>query len=141
MQKGAARLREDLALETKIAVDVDTPPTALRHPRGNAKVVVDEHRPPVANEDPRRDGREAVPRGEEPARFVERSADEPAVDDPRSGLMPLAEGECRLVAPDPFLRREGEVDAVRVLLPATPARGVMVRRDLYRRPPRSKWAL
>ena len=141
MEKGAARLGEDLAFEPEIAVDVDAPPAALGDPGGNAKVAVDEHRPPVADEDPRRDRRKAVPGGEEPARFVERRADEPAVDDPGSSLMPLAEREGRFVALDPLLRRAGEVDAVRVLLPATPTCRVMVRRNDYRRPPRSKCAL
>jgi hypothetical protein len=53
----------------------------------------------------------------------------------------LAEREGRLVALDPLFGGKGEVQSVRVFLPATPARGVMVRRDLYRRPPRSKCAL
>jgi hypothetical protein len=83
-----------------------------------------------------------VPGGEEAARFVERSSDEAAVDDPGRGLVALAERERRLVALDPFLGRAREVDAVRVFLPAPPARRVVVRGDdLYRRPPRSKWAL
>jgi len=141
VQEGPARLGEDLALEAEIAVDVDAPPAALGHPRANLQVAVDEHGPPVADEDPRGHAREPVPRGEEPAGLVKSGADEPAVDDPRPSLMPLAEGEGRVVTLYSLNRRAGKADAVRVLLPATPARGVMVRRDLYRRPPRSKCAL
>ena len=141
MQEGPARLGEDLALEAEIAVDVDAPAAALGHPRGNLQVAVDEHRPAIADEDPRGHAREAVPRGEEAAGLVQSRADEPAVDDPRRGLMPLAKGEGRVVTLDSLNRWAGKADAVRVLLPATPACGVMVRRDLYRRPPRSKCAL
>ena len=109
MQEGPARLGEDLALEAEIAVDVDAPPATLGHPRANLQVAVDEHRPPIADEDPRGHAREAVPRGEEAAGLVKCGADEPAVDDPRPGLMPLAKGEGRLVAVDPLLCGQGEV--------------------------------
>jgi alpha-beta hydrolase superfamily lysophospholipase len=79
-----------------------------------------------------------VPGGEQAARLVEGRADEPAVHDPWPGLVVLAEREGGLVALDSLLLGSGKVDAVVILLPATPARGVVVRRDLYRRPPRSK---
>jgi hypothetical protein len=141
VQEGAARLREDLALEVEIAVDMDAPPAAFGHPRGDAEFAVDEHGLPVADEDPGGNGREAVPGGKEPARLVERGADEPAVDDPRPGLMPLAEGEGGLVALDPLIGRQRKVDSIRVVA-AAPTRRVVVRRDaVQRRPPRSKWAL
>ena len=109
VQEGPARLGEDLALEAEIAVDVDAPPATLGHPRGNLHVAVDEHRPPIADKDPRGYAREAVPRGEEAAGLVQSRADEPAVDDPRPSLMPLAEGEGRLVAVNPLLCGQGEV--------------------------------
>lgn len=141
VQEGPARLGEHLAFEAQTAVDMDAPAAALRHPRGDLELAVDEHRPPVAHEDPCRHGRKPVPGGEQAAGLVERCPDEPAVDDSRPGLVALAEAEGRFVAFDPLLGRPREVDAVRVLLPATPTGGVMVRRDVYLRPPRSKWAL
>jgi hypothetical protein len=140
VQEGPARLGEDLALEAEIAVDVDAPPATLGHPRGNLQIAVDEHGPAVAHEDPRGHAREAVPRGEEPAGLVQSRADEPAVDDPRPGLMPLAEGERRLVAVAPLLCGQGEMQSVRVVA-AAPTRRIVVGRDVYRRPPRSKCAL
>jgi hypothetical protein len=141
VQEGAARLGEKLAFAAQGAVDVDPPPAALRHPRCDLELAVDEDGTTVADEDPCGDGRKAVPRREKAAGLVQSGSDEPAMDDSRTGLVALAEGESRLVPLDAFRRREREVDAVRVLLPATPARGVMVRRNVYRRPPRSKCAL
>jgi hypothetical protein len=140
VQKGAARLGQDLALETEIAVDVDAPSAALGDPGRDAKVAADQHRPAVPNEDPGGDRGEAVPGGEEAARLVECRADEPAVDDAGRRLVPLAEGEARLVALDPFLRRERKADPVRVV-PAPPTRRIVMGRNVYRRPPRSKCAL
>ena len=141
VQEGAARLCDHLVLEAEITVDVNAPTAALGDPGCDLEVAVDEHGPAIADEDARGHTGEAVPGGEKAARLVQRGTDEPAMDDPRCGLMALAEGEGRFVALDSFSRRAGEVDAVRVPLPATPARGVMVRRNLYRRPPRSKCAL
>ena len=140
MQERGARFRDDLVAVAQVAVHVDPPPAALGHPRGDPELPVDEHRTPVADEDARRHGGEAVPGREQAARLVERGADEPAVDDSGARLVALAEREGRLVALDPFLRRERQVEAARILFPATPARGVMVGRDLYRSPPRSKCA-
>jgi hypothetical protein len=140
MQEGAASLGEDLAVQAEVAVDVDAPPAALGHPRGNLEIAVDEHGPAVANEDPGRHGRKAVPRGEEAAGFVQGGSDEPAVDESRPCLVALAERERCLVALDLLLRREREVDAVRIVATA-PTRWVVVRRDsAQRRPPRSKCA-
>jgi hypothetical protein len=81
-----------------------------------------------------------VPRRKEAARLVERGADEPAVNDSRAGLMRFSEGKRRVVALDPLLRRAREVDAVGVVA-APPTRRIVMGRDLYLRPPRSKWAL
>jgi hypothetical protein len=139
VQEGPARLGEDLAFEAEIAVDVDAPTAALGHPRGNLQVAVDEHGPAIAHEDPRGHARETVPRGEEAAGFVQSRADKPAVDDPRPGLMPLAERERRVVAVDPLLCGQGEVKSVRVVA-AAPTRRIVVGWDVYRRPPRSKCA-
>ena len=141
VQEGAASFGVDLAVQAEITVDVDAPSAALGHPRSDRKLAVDEHGPTVADEDPGGHGREPVPRGEEPARLVQRSADEASMDDSRRGLVALAEGERRLVALDSFSRRAGEVDAVRVVATA-PTRRVVVRRNsAQRRPPRSKCAL
>ena len=139
MQEGPARLGEDLAFEAEIAIDVDAPTAALGHPRGNLQVAVDEHGPAIAHEDPRGYARETVPRGEEAAGLVQSRADKPAMDDPRPSLVPLAEGERRLVAVDPLLCGQGEVQSVRVVA-AAPTRRIVVGWDVYRRPPRSKCA-
>jgi hypothetical protein len=82
-----------------------------------------------------------MPRRKETARFVERRADKAAVGDARAALMALAEGKGRFVPLDALLSGEGQLDSIRVVA-ATPARRLVVRRNsLYRRPPRSKWAL
>ena len=58
----------------------------------------------------------------------------------RPALMVLVEGEGRLVAVGSLGVGLGEVKADRVV--AAPEAGrVVLRRDLQRRPPRSKWAL
>ncbi len=58
----------------------------------------------------------------------------------RPALMALVEGEGRLVAVCPFGLGPGKMEADRVV--AAPEAGrVVLRRDLQRRPPRSKWAL
>jgi hypothetical protein len=142
MQEGGARFGQDLGALTELAVDVDPPPTTVRHPGCERQGAVDEDRAPVAYEDPRRHGGEAVPRREQPARLVERGADESSVHDPGPGLVTLAEREGRLVALDSLLGRARKVEAVPALVPAAPARRIVVRGNLlYRRPPRSKWAL
>jgi len=41
VQEGAASLREDLAVQAEVAVDVDAPPAALGHPRGDLEIAVD----------------------------------------------------------------------------------------------------
>jgi hypothetical protein len=141
MQKGTARLCEDLAFAAQGAIDMDSPPAALRHPRCDLELAVDEDRTAVADEDPRGDGRKAVPRGEKPAGLVQGGSDETAVDDSRTGLVALAEGEGRLVALDAFFDRAGKMDPLRVFA-APPTRRIVVRRyPVYRRPPRSKCAL
>jgi hypothetical protein len=62
------------------------------------------------------------------------------VGDPRPALVPLVEGERRLVPVGPFGLRLRKVEADRVV--AAPEAGrVVVRRDLQRMPPRSKCAL
>jgi hypothetical protein len=140
VQEGAPRLGEELAPVPEVSVDVDPSTTALRHPGGDPKLPVDEHGPAIADEHPGGDHREAVPGAQEAARLVERRAHETPVDDPRPGLVALPEGEGRLVALDPLLRGEREVNAVRVVA-TPPTRRIVMGRDVYRRPPRSKCAL
>jgi hypothetical protein len=141
VQEGAARLGQDSALATQSAVDVDPPAAALRHPCGDLELPVDEDGAPVTDEDPCGHGREAVPGGEKAAGLVQGGADEPPVDDSRTGLVSLAEGEGSLVALDAFFGRAGKVDPLRVVA-APPTRRIVVRRyPVYRRPPRSKCAL
>jgi len=140
VEKRSPRFGEHVVALAEIAVDMDAPPAALGHPRGHRELAVDEHRSAVADEDPRGHDGEAVPGAEEAARLVQGCSDEPAVRDTRRRLVALAEGEGRLVAFDALLRGEREVNAVRVLS-TPPARRIVMGRDLYRRPPRSKWAL
>jgi len=104
MEKRGPGFREHLAPLAEITVDVDAPPAALGHPRGDGELAVDEHRPAVADEDPRGHDREAVPGAEEAARLVQGCTDEAAVHDSGRGLMALAEREGRLVAVDALLR-------------------------------------
>ena len=141
MQEGTARLCEELAFAAQGAVDMDSPPAALRHPRCDLELAVDEDGTAVADEDPRGDGRKAVPRGEKAAGLVQGGSDETAVDDSRTGLVALAESERRLVALDAYFDRAGKMDPLRVFA-APPTRRIVVRRyPIYRRPPRSKCAL
>jgi hypothetical protein len=120
---------------------VQAPAAAVHDPSGDVEPAVDQDRRPVADEHADSDAREAVPRGEEPAGFVQGSAHEPSMDDSRCRLVALAEREVGVVAVNALLGGEWEVDAVRVVS-ASPARRLVVGRNpLYRSPPRSKWAL
>jgi hypothetical protein len=83
------------------------------------------------------DGREAVPGDEQAANLVEEGSNQPAVDEPRPALVALVEREGRLVPFGALLLGLGKVEADRVV-PAAEAGGVVVWRDLQRRPPRSK---
>ncbi len=87
VQEGASRLGQDLGLVDELRVDVDPAPSRAGHPRRERELAVDRNGPSVAHEDARGDRGEAVPRGEQAARFVERGPDEPAVDDPRPRLV------------------------------------------------------
>src|SRR5262249_35844214 len=105
------------------------PAAALVHePGADEKLGIDRHRQPVTHEDSRRHGREAVPRGEQSARFVERSGDEAAVHQSRPGLVPFVEREKRLVLGETFDGRLREPDAAGCAA-AAPAGWVVVRRD------------
>lgn len=133
-------LREDLVPISELAVHVHPAPAAVGDPGGDAQAAVDQDGAPVADENPRRDGRESVPGGEQAASLVQRGADQASMDDPRSRLVVLGKGEGRLIALDSLLRRKRKVDPMRIVA-TTPACRVVVRRNVYRRPPRSKCAL
>jgi hypothetical protein len=120
VEEGGARLGEYVLPIPEFAVDPDPSPAAVGHPRGHRQELVDQDRPAVADEDPRRHGGEAVPGREEAAGLVERGADDPAVDDPRRGLVALREREGRLVALDSLRGWERKVDAIGIV-PAPPA--------------------
>jgi hypothetical protein len=142
VQEGATRFREELVTGTQLRVHPDAPSPALGHPGGERKLLVDEDGLPKADEDACGHGGEAVPRGEKTAGLVQRRSNEAPVDDARARLVALAEREAGLVALDSLGGRLRQVDAVRVLVAAPPARWiVMGRNPLYRSPPRSKCAL
>ena len=142
VEEGAACFGQGLRAIAKLGVHVQAPAAAVSYPGDKGELPVDESRAAVADEDANGHRREAVPGGEEAARLVECRAHEAAMDDSRPGLVALSEGESRLVARDSLLRRKRKVDAFRIV-PAAPARGVVMRRDprFYRNPPRSKCAL
>jgi hypothetical protein len=142
VEEGAARFGQDLLAVAELGVHMQAPAAAVGHPGGNGELPFDESGAAVADEDANGHRREAVPGGEEAARFVEGGAHEAAVDDSRPGLMALPEREGRLVALDSLLGRKRKVDALWVVS-ASPARGIMMRRyaALYLSPPRSKCAL
>ena len=76
----------------------DAPAPLVLDPGTYRKRTVDGHGPAVAEEHPPRHRWEAVPRCDEPARFVYQRRDHPAVCEPRPALVALVEGEGRLVA-------------------------------------------
>ena len=142
VQQGASGLGEQVTRlrVAEVGVDVETPASAARQPRGEGELAVDGHRLAIADEHAGGDRREAVPGREEATGLVESGRDEATVDDARACLVTGAEGEGGFVALNPLLDRLGEADSIRIL-PAAPAERVVMRWDpVYRRPPRSKCA-
>jgi hypothetical protein len=143
VEERRAGLGEHLRLVAEVRVDVDPPAARPCDPGRQYELALDRDGLPVADEDARGHGREAIPGGEQPARFVERGADETPVDDARTGLVPLAERDRRVVALDTLFKREGKLDALGVVA-ASPAGGIVMRRNtrarVYLSPPRSKCA-
>src|SRR6266545_2211217 len=140
VDEGHPRFGEELARVPELPADVDPPPLLLLDPAAHRERPIDRHGPAVAKEDAAGHGREAVPGGEKTARLVEECGDEAAMDEARTALVTLVEGEPRLVAVGTFLLGRREVKADRVVAAAEAGR-VVVRGDLQRRPPRSKCAL
>jgi hypothetical protein len=136
VQEGGSRLREDLVGMAQVAVDVYAAAVPAGDVRGELEIPVDRHGPAIAHEDAGRHGREAVPRREQTACLVERGGDQPAVRDAGPTLMTVVEAEARAIGGAALDGRGWKPDSARVRS-ATPARGVVVRRDAQRRPPRS----
>ena len=131
---------EQLRGVPELSPHVEAAPAILDEFGANRQLPVDVDGALKADRELRRYRGEAVPGGEQTGGFVERSADEATVDEPRAGLVVLAEREGRAVRGRADLGRLRKVDPGWVVA-AAPARGVVVRRDAYRRPPRSKCAL
>jgi hypothetical protein len=131
---------EQLLGVPELSADVHAATLFLLHERAAQQWPVDGHGPAIAEKDPPGDDREAVPRCKQAADLVEERRDHPAVREAGPALMPLVERERRLVAVRALALRLRQVEADRVF--AAPEAGrVVVRRDLQRIPPRSKWAL
>ena len=142
VEEGGAGFGQDLVAVAELRLEMDAPALALGHPRGEGEATVDERGTAVAHEHARRHSREAIPGGEQATGLVESCADETAVDDAGAGLVARPERESRLVALESLVLRLGQVNAFRIFVPASPARRIVMGGDpLYRRPPRSKWAL
>ena len=131
---------EELVRIPELAAHEDAPATLVLDPRPHRELPVDRHRTPVAEEHAPGHGREAVPGGREPAGLVDQRRDHPAVHEPGPALVALVERERRLVAVGALRLGLRKVEADRIVS-APEARGIVVRRDLQRMPPRSKCAL
>jgi hypothetical protein len=136
----AFRVGQELLVFPKLAADVHAAPAFVPQLREHFQGAVDVHRLDEADREARGHGRKAVPRREQAAGLVERRANESAVDEPRCGLVLLAERErCAVLAQT--LRRGGGEPYAGWIVATAPTARVVVRRNLQRIPPRSKWAL
>lgn len=93
VDEGALRVSEELVAFSQFASDVQPTPAFALELRGDHQRAVDVHRLQEADGKARGHRWEAVPGRKQTARLVERSADEPAVDEARRGLVLLAERE------------------------------------------------
>jgi hypothetical protein len=84
---------EELLAVPELAADLEPPPALVLELGRDRESAVDVDRLEEPDREPRRYRRKAVPRREQAARLVERRADQPAVDQPRRGLMLLTERE------------------------------------------------
>ena len=87
VQEGAVGLGEQLVAVAQLAGDLDPPAAVRGHARRDPERPVDRDRAAVADRDPGGHGREPVPGREQPARLVERGADDAAVRDSRAALV------------------------------------------------------
>src|SRR6266480_722641 len=111
VDEGATGLRKHVIAVDELAGDVDPAATLVLDAGLDQQLGVDRHRTPKVDKEPARHGREAVPRGEEPARLVERRGDEPTVDEARCGLVPLVEFEVGLVLRQPLTLGQAQMDS------------------------------
>jgi hypothetical protein len=100
-------LGEDLGAGAELSVDVQSAAARAGQAGRDRQRSVDRHGLAVAHEDPCGDRGKAIPGGEQPARLVERGADEASVDDPRPALVPGVERERGLVGLGALLGRHG----------------------------------
>jgi hypothetical protein len=84
---------EELAAVPQLAPDLEPSSALVPELCRDNESAVDVDGLEEPDREARGDRRKAVPRCEQSARLVERRADQPAVDEPRRGLMLLAEGE------------------------------------------------
>jgi hypothetical protein len=136
-----ARLSEDDRAVDNLGRDFDPALSLARQPCANEELGIDRDGFSELHGEIGGHRREAVPRREQPAGLVQGRGDEAAVDEPRTGLVPVGELEVRLVLGQPLLLRLCEVDSIRVVA-AAPAGRIVMRRDrlraaAQRRPPRS----
>src|SRR6185312_17247907 len=143
VHKRAASLGEDVVAVDDLTRDVDAPPMFVVDSRPDQEFGVDWHRTPEVHEQPPGDGGEAIPARQQAAGLVQRRGDEASVDEARRRLVTIAELEIGLVLGQALLLGSHQMDPVGVV-PAAPARGVVVRRHpgrlAQRSPPRSWWA-
>jgi hypothetical protein len=134
------RFGEQLLGVPELSPDVHAATLFLLDERAAQQRPVDGHGSAIAEKNPSGDDREAVPRCEQAADLVEERGDHSSVREAGAALVPLVERERRLVAVRTLALGLRQVEADRVF--AAPEAGrVVVRRDLQRIPPRSKWAL
>ena len=134
------RFGEELVGVPELSAYVHAAALLLLDERTGQQRPVDGHRSPVAQKDSPCDDWKPVPRCEQAAHLVEEGGDHPAVRQAGPALMSLVERERRFVPVGPLALRLRQLEADRVV--AAPEAGrVVVRRDLQRIPPRSKWAL
>jgi hypothetical protein len=88
---GSFGVREELLAVEQVGLDVDAPAVIFDELGPDRQLAVDVRRPAVADGQLRGHRGKAVPGREEARRLVERGGDEPAVDEPRPGLVLLAE--------------------------------------------------
>lgn len=140
VDEGTVGIGEQLVSVSELAMDLESAAAGLAELGRNLQWCVDMDRLQEADRKAGGDRREAVPGGEKAAGFIERGSDEAAVREPGCRLMLVAKREGRAVLAQALLRRRRESDSGGVLA-TTPAARVVVRGDLQRIPPRSKWAL
>jgi hypothetical protein len=93
---------EELVPVPELAADFEPPSTLVLELRRDGEGAIDVDGLQEPDREARRDRGEAVPRRKQAASLVERRADEPAVNEPRRGLMLLPEGERRSVRAQTF---------------------------------------